>query len=64
MSVGKFCVRNVVTVHPTDTVEVATKCMAEQNVGALVVVEDTKPVGIVTDRDLVVRAFVKLPTHT
>ncbi len=25
--------------------------------------EDTKPVGIVTDRDLVVRAFVKLPTH-
>jgi CBS domain-containing protein len=59
MSVGRFCVRNVVIIHPTDTVEVATKRMADLNVGALVVVEDSKPVGIVTDRDLVVRAFAK-----
>ena len=33
MSVGKFCVRNVVTVQPTDTVETAAKRMADQNVG-------------------------------
>ena len=33
MSVGKFCVRNVVTVQPTDTVETAATRMADQNVG-------------------------------
>jgi len=59
MSVGQFCVRNVVTVPPTITVEAAAACMATEKVGALVVVEDRKPVGIVTDRDLVVRAVAK-----
>ena len=64
MSIGQFCVRHVVTVHPAATVEAAANRMAMENVGALVVVEDHKPVGIVTDRDLVVRALAKrLPPH-
>jgi CBS domain-containing protein len=33
--------------------------MATENVGALVVVDDRKPVGIVTDRDLVLRVLAK-----
>lgn len=59
MSVGRFCVRKVVTVCPDATVEAAAERMALENVGALVVVEDLKPIGIVTDRDLVVRALAK-----
>lgn len=59
MSVGRFCVRHVVTVSPTTTVEEAAGRMAEANVGALIVVEGGKPVGIVTDRDLVVRAIAE-----
>jgi CBS domain-containing protein len=55
---------NVVTVHPTAMVTAAAERMATENVGALVVVEHHKPVGIVTDRDLVVRTLAKrLPPH-
>jgi CBS domain-containing protein len=59
MSVGSFCVRHVVTVSPATTVEEAARRMAEANVGALIVVEEGKPAGIVTDRDLVVRAIAE-----
>jgi CBS domain-containing protein len=59
MSVGSFCVRHVVTVSPATTVEEAARQMAKANVGALIVVEEGKPVGIVTDRDLVVRAIAE-----
>ena len=64
MSVGKFCVHNVVTIHPTAPVTMAAERMAMENVGALVVTENRKPLGIVTDRDLVVRTLAKhLPPH-
>jgi CBS domain-containing protein len=57
MSIGKVCVRTVVTVRPEETVLAAAQRMQQYNVGALVVVEGRQPVGIVTDRDLVVRAL-------
>jgi CBS domain-containing protein len=57
MSIGKVCVRTVVTVRPEENVTAAAKRMREYNVGALVVVEGKQPVGIVTDRDLVVRVL-------
>jgi CBS domain-containing protein len=42
----------VITATPSDTIaSVATK-MQEHNVGAVVVVEKERPVGIVTDRDI------------
>ena len=59
MSVGRFCVRHVVTVHPAASVQDAAERMAQRNVGALIVVDEHKPVGIVTDRDLVVRVLAK-----
>jgi CBS domain-containing protein len=46
-------------VSPTTTVKGAAERMAAENVGALVVVEARNPVGIVTDRDLVVRGLAK-----
>jgi CBS domain-containing protein len=57
MSIDKVCVRTVVTARPEESVTAAAKRMREYNVGALVVVEGKQPVGIVTDRDLVVRVL-------
>jgi CBS domain-containing protein len=46
---------NPVQVSPqTEAIEIA-RLMSERNVGAIVVEEKGKPVGIVTDRDLVIR---------
>lgn len=59
MSVGRFCTHEVVTVHPAALVRTAAERMAAENVGALVVLEGHKPVGILTDRDVVVRAIAK-----
>ena len=59
MEVEQFCTREVVTIHPAATVTTAAARMSEENVGTLVVVEGQKPVGIVTDRDLVLRVLAK-----
>ncbi|GHH66775.1 CBS domain-containing protein [Promicromonospora soli] len=57
-------VAEVMTPAPTavdasDPIQVAARAMAEENVGALVVKSHSKTVGIVTDRDLVVRGLAK-----
>jgi len=39
------------SVEPDDTILNAIKLMAEHQIGALLVMEDSKPVGIVTERD-------------
>jgi CBS domain-containing protein len=47
------------TVGPETTVSEAAKQMAREDVGPLPVVEDGRLVGIVTDRDLVVRVLAE-----
>jgi CBS domain-containing protein len=42
----------VVTVSSSDTLASVASSMEEHNVGAVVIAENHKPVGIVTDRDL------------
>ena len=51
--------RNVRTMTPTDTVAAAAKAMHELNVGVIPVCEGDKLLGMVTDRDIVVRAVAK-----
>jgi CBS domain-containing protein len=46
-------------VAPTDSVTEAAQAMKEQDVGSLPVVEGERLVGIVTDRDIVVRAVAE-----
>ena len=46
--------RPVVTVSPDATVEEAARSMRTKNVGAVVVVRDSRPAGILTDRDVAV----------
>ncbi len=46
------CVRNVYTVRPTASIKEAASVMKARNIGALPVVEGSKLVGIITERDL------------
>jgi CBS domain-containing protein len=46
-----------VTARPEESVTAAAKHMRHYNVGTLVVVKEKQPVGIITDRDLVVRVL-------
>jgi signal-transduction protein with cAMP-binding, CBS, and nucleotidyltransferase domain len=59
MKVEDIVFRPPVTVPPDTTVEAAANAMARAGVGAIIVVEQEHPVGIVTDRDLVVRVLAK-----
>jgi signal-transduction protein with cAMP-binding, CBS, and nucleotidyltransferase domain len=49
--------RKPISVHAEETLEVATLRMKEENVGALAVVEDDNVVGMITDRDVLLRGF-------
>jgi len=48
-----------VTVPPDRSLARVARLMDDMAVGAVVVVEDNRPIGIVTDRDLVVRALAR-----
>ena len=55
MSVGRICTRVVVTASPDESVAAAARRMAEHDVGTLAVLgEGGRPLGVVTDRDIVV----------
>jgi len=54
-------IRDVMTPNPTcvspdDSIQNAARIMRDEDTGAVPVVENGRPVGIVTDRDIVVRA--------
>lgn len=51
--------RNVRTLAPTDTVAAAAKAMRELDVGVIPVCEGDKLLGMVTDRDIVLRAVAQ-----
>jgi CBS domain-containing protein len=50
--ISSLFTKEVVTVRPSDTLARAAELMDKQNVGAVVVAEQQRPVGILTDRDL------------
>lgn len=51
--------QNVITVDPSTTVVDAAKKMIESKHGPLPVVEGDRPVGVITDRDLVARVVAE-----
>jgi CBS domain-containing protein len=58
MSVAQLCQRSVDTISADESVFAAAERMHQRTVGALVVVDAARrPIGIVTDRDLAVRAL-------
>lgn len=46
-------------VDATDTIEAAARAMASEDVGALIVQSESRIVGIITDRDIVVRGLAE-----
>ncbi len=66
MQVATIFSRPVICVAPQDRISRAAALMRDHDIGALAVVEQTRPVGIVTDRDIVVRALTRValaPEH-
>ena len=59
MSLSKLGTDHLVTVPLEATVRDAAHKMSQENVGSVVVVRNGMPVGIVTDRDLVLRVLEK-----
>ncbi len=59
MSIIRVATRETVTASPTTTVAEVARRMEESNVGCVVIARDRRPVGIVTDRDLVLRVLRK-----
>jgi len=56
MNVRDVMTSNPRTVSPNDSIQVAARIMREEDCGVVPVVENGCPVGIVTDRDIVIRA--------
>ncbi|MBS1117800.1 MAG: hypothetical protein H6Q90_28 [Deltaproteobacteria bacterium] len=64
MRAGELCVRDVVTAQDSESVVDAARRMADLQVGDLVVIAEQphglpRPIGIVTDRDLVVQVLAR-----
>ena len=61
MAIGEICNREVVIVQRDTTIQEAAKLMRSHHAGALVVVKEVAgkrhPVGLVTDRDLVIEVL-------
>lgn len=59
MNIRDVMTPNPCTVTPDDSIQNAARIMRDEDTGAVPVVENGRPVGIVTDRDIVVRAVAE-----
>ena len=58
-NIREFMTSDVRTVAPTDTVQQAASFMLSADTGSIPVCEDSKVVGMITDRDIAVRGTAK-----
>lgn len=64
MTAGEFCNRQVVIAHGHEDVVEAARRMRDFHVGDLIVVDDQRrPTGILTDRDITVGVVAQSPEH-
>jgi CBS domain-containing protein len=59
MNIRDVMTSNPRTVSPNDTIQNAARIMRDEDTGAVPVVENGRPVGMVTDRDIVLRAVAE-----
>ena len=59
MNVRDVMTSNPRTVSPNDSIQVAARIMREEDTGVVPIVENGRPVGILTDRDIVIRAIAE-----
>lgn len=57
MKLKEIMTRNVEVIHPNDTLQTAAGKMHDRDVGFLPVYDGDELIGVLTDRDLVVRAL-------
>jgi CBS domain-containing protein len=57
MPIGDYCQKPAATVRGDETVRAAAQRMKQEGLGSLAVVTEGRPVGIVTDRDLVLETL-------
>jgi CBS domain-containing protein len=58
-SVSEIMTRGVRTMRPDDSIVIAARAMKELDVGAVPVCDDDKLVGMITDRDIVLRGVAE-----
>jgi CBS domain-containing protein len=59
MNIRDIMTPNPRTVTPDDSIESAARIMRDEDTGAVPVVQDGRPVGMLTDRDIVIRAVAE-----
>jgi CBS domain-containing protein len=59
MNVRDVMTVNPRTVSPDDSIQAAARIMKEMDTGAVPIVDNGRPVGIITDRDIVIRAVAE-----
>jgi len=64
MQLKNIMTTNVSTVNPDQTIDQAAMIMKEKNVGAVPVCQGNNPVGIITDRDISIRAVAEGQQNT
>jgi CBS domain-containing protein len=52
---------NPATIDPTATIQDAARIMRDKDTGVVPIVDNGRPVGLITDRDIVVRAVAEGP---
>jgi CBS domain-containing protein len=57
MNVEELMIKNVYTAHPDTPVQEAVKAMNTHEIGCLIIKENGRPIGIVTERDLLKRVL-------
>ena len=59
MNISDVMTRNPRTASPNDTLQAVAKIMAEEDTGVVPIVDKGRLVGVVTDRDIVVRCVAE-----
>ncbi len=57
MNVSDIMKNPIITISPTDTISYAAKIMSQYNIGYILVVDGHNLIGIITDRDIVIRCI-------
>lgn len=58
MTLASFCKGPVITASPDQNVRDVALLMQDNKIGAVVITEQEKPIGILTDRDIVLRVII------
>ena len=59
MNVREVMTSNPRSLSPDDSIQIAARIMKEEDTGVVPVVDNGRPVGVVTDRDIVIRAIAE-----